>query len=42
MILAGCGKRDPEVGVEGLSWEEVVEAARGQTVYFDMWLGDLV
>ncbi len=43
-ILTGIGLAlasiQPAVAQENRRWEEVVDAARGQTVYFNAWAGD--
>ncbi len=40
LLLMGCGKKNnPQVDVLSLSWEEVLEGAKGQTVSITMWGG---
>lgn len=38
--LLGCRSETPAPSVDGMSWEEVVKAARGSTVRMAMWDGD--
>jgi len=39
-LLAGCSAREGDQNFENLSWEEISERARGQTVNLMMWMGD--
>lgn len=38
--MVACGSKEESINVEGMTFEELVEAAKGSTVTFYGWGGD--